>query len=624
MNTTLKPKSDLSWKIFRRCAVVSAAVPLFYFTPQNCPGQTYTVLHSFAGNTNEGSPRDGHLILSNATLFGTTCAVGGNNYGTVYKLNTNGTGYTVLKRFTGDDGMDPHEPLVLSGSTLYGTTFQGHGTVFKLNTDGTGFTVLTNFAGSSIAWVNGGLALANGSLYGTSYFGGVSNAGTVFKLNTDGSGFTVLHSFTASEGDKPYAGPILDGNTLYGTTSYGGSGGGSVYKVKTDGSGFTVLKTFPYSYSGGIAPDGTRPVSQLVLSGTTLYGTTAGDGDFDLGTVFRINVDGTGFTVLKHFQGLGDGESIYAGLLLSGTTLYGTAGTGGDALPHMMGHGTVFCVNCDGTGFIRLWQFSATNGNGPVPGVVMSGTTLFGETGNGGSNHYGVVYSLSFVPPTMQQVPQSQSAELGTAATLSVKATGAPAPTYQWFFNGNVLAGCTNFTLCQSCVQSTNAGMYSVVAWNNFGAVTSPPVALNVIAPVPRRPVPGVNVTGQSGSLLNVDYANTLQRAPAWNTFGSVSLTSTSQFCFDLTTPLPAQRFYRAWQTGTPTVVPSLNLNFVPAITLTGNIGDHLRLDCINVIGPTNAWVTLDTVTLTNTTQLYFDVSSIGQPSRLYRIVPVP
>ena len=70
---------------------------------------------------------------------------------------------------------------------------------------------------------------------------------------------------------------------------------------------------------------------------------------------------------------------------------------------------------------------------------------------------------------------------------------------------------------------------------------------------------------------------------------------------------------------------PSLNLPFwVPAITLTGNIGDQLRLDCINQFGPTNAWMTLGTVTLTNTSQLYFDLSAPGQPRRLYRIVPVP
>ena len=137
---------------------------------------------------------------------------------------------------------------------------------------------------------------------------------------------------------------------------------------------------------------------------------------------------------------------------------------------------------------------------------------------------------------------------------------------------------------------------------------------LNVIAAVERRPVPGVKVMGEAGSLLNVDYANSLSPAPNWTTLGSVSLTSTSQYCFDLTLPLPPQRFYRAWQTGTPGVIPSLDLHLVPAITLTGNVGDSVRLDCINQFGPIDAWFTLDTVTLTNTSQLYFD--SPAQASR--------
>ena len=145
-----------------------------------------------------------------------------------------------------------------------------------------------------------------------------------------------------------------------------------------------------------------------------------------------------------------------------------------------------------------------------------------------------------------------------------------------------------------------------------LGAVTSAPAMLNVIAPVERRPVPGVKVTGQTGSLLNVDYANSLSPAPNWTTLGSVSLTSTSQYYFDLTLPLPPQRFYRAWQTGTPGVMPSLDLHLVPAITLTGNIGDSVRVDYINQFGPIDAWVTLDTVTLTNTSQLYFDVSALA------------
>jgi hypothetical protein len=232
--------------------------------------------------------------------------------------------------------------------------------------------------------------------------------------------------------------------------------------------------------------------------------------------------------------------------------------------------------------------------------------------------------AYEYNPPIMAMPPPTQTVEIGSAAVLSARATGFPPPTYQWFFNGNALTGCTNFVLYLSNVGPAHAGAYTVVVRDVDGSVTSAPAMLNIIAAVDRRPVLGVKVTGETGSLLNVDYANSLSPAPDWTTLGSVSLTSTSQFYFDLSAPLLPQRFYRAWQKGTPSVVPSLNLNFVPAITLTGNVGDTLRLDYINAIGPTDAWVTLDTVTLTNTSQLYFDVSALGQPQRLYRLIQLP
>jgi hypothetical protein len=103
-----------------------------------------------------------------------------------------------------------------------------------------------------------------------------------------------------------------------------------------------------------------------------------------------------------------------------------------------------------------------------------------------------------------------------------------------------------------------------------------------------------------------------------------VPLASASQFYFDLSVPRPPQRFFRAWQTGASDVLPALDLHMVPAITLTGGIGSSVRLDYINQFGPIDAWDTLAAVALTNISQLYFDTSTIGQPSRLYRVVPVP
>ena len=63
----------------------------------------------------------------------------------------------------------------------------------------------------------------------------------------------------------------------------------------------------------------------------TLYGATESGGRSNRGTIFKLQTDGTGFTVLKDFSG-GDGERPCC-LTLSGTTLYGAAAIGGTNRP---------------------------------------------------------------------------------------------------------------------------------------------------------------------------------------------------------------------------------------------------------------------------------------------------
>ena len=94
-----------------------------------------------------------------------------------------------------------------------------------MNTDGTGFTMLKSFTGGDGASPYAGLLLSGSTLYGTTYSGGSSNRGTVFKVNTDGTGHTVLKSFIGSDGSNPHAGLVLFGATFYGTTAAGGSSG---------------------------------------------------------------------------------------------------------------------------------------------------------------------------------------------------------------------------------------------------------------------------------------------------------------------------------------------------------------------------------------------------------------
>ena len=226
--------------------------------------------------------------------------------------------------------------------------------------------------------------------------------------------------------------------------------------------------------------------------------------------------------------------------------------------------------------------------------------------------------------PTILKPPPTQTAEAGATVLLTVNATGDPPPAYQWYLNGTNLLGCTSCNLVLANLLLSESGTYTVVVTNMFGAVTSAPVTVNVIAPVVRRLVPGVKLIAPVGTFWGLDYRDNLGPTANWETLAVMSLTNASQFYFDLSAPLPPQRFYRSWQSGTPSMRPSLDLHLVPAITLTGAIGHSVRVDYINQFGPIDAWVTLDMLTLTDTSQLYFDTSSIGQPARLYRVVQMP
>jgi uncharacterized repeat protein (TIGR03803 family) len=78
----------------------------------------------------------GSLTLSGSTLYGTTSGGGANAYGTVFSIDTNGTGYMDLYDFNTPFGTQPRATLSLSGSTLFGTTvvggLYGDGVIFSL------------------------------------------------------------------------------------------------------------------------------------------------------------------------------------------------------------------------------------------------------------------------------------------------------------------------------------------------------------------------------------------------------------------------------------------------------------------------------------------------------------
>lgn len=356
----------------------------------NIDGTGYAKLLDFSGITNGSTPY-GSLSISGSVLFGMTCEGGTNNCGTIFKINTNGTGYTKLLDFDGTTkGGYPYGSLTISGSVLYGTTRGGNndlGSIFKINTDGTGYSKLLDFNTSSyFGHPMGSLTISSSFLYGTTSFGGSSGYGNIFKINIDGTGYTNLLSFEGvANGSCPNGSLTLLGSTLYGTTINGGiMERGVMFKINIDGSSFSKILDYNKTTSSGI------PFGSLTLSGSTMYGMTQFGGSYGLGTIFKIGIDGTSYTKMMDFDGLSNGSKPYGNLLVCGSVMYGMTSFGGTN-----NKGTIFKINLDGSGYTKLFDFNnPINGCYPHGSLTFSGTVLFGTTFSGGNNGCGTIFKI--------------------------------------------------------------------------------------------------------------------------------------------------------------------------------------------------------------------------------------
>jgi uncharacterized repeat protein (TIGR03803 family) len=224
------------------------------------------VLYSFTGSPDGDSPFSVLTRDSFGNFYGTTRSGGAFGFGSVFKLSKRGK-ETVLYSFSGGpDGGTPFGGLILdSAGTLYGTTYAGgasagHGVVFKLDEGGTETVLHTFTASTDGANPYAGLTRDNqGNLYGTTYFGGKLGFGTIFKIDTAGKE-TVLHSFAGPEGANPYFGSlVIDGKgNVFGTASTGGASNlGTVFALNLISRKLRVLHTF--DGADGASPLGLTP-----------------------------------------------------------------------------------------------------------------------------------------------------------------------------------------------------------------------------------------------------------------------------------------------------------------------------------------------------------------------------
>jgi uncharacterized repeat protein (TIGR03803 family) len=352
---------------------------------------TYTVLHQFAGGTNDGAGSGAGVTLdSTGNIYGTTNYGGTNGYGTIFKLATNGA-ESLLHSFGGTgDGDNPDGAVTIEANgDMIGTTIgggsTGNGVIWKLAADGT-YTVLHAFTSDEGNFLRGRLVQdKKGNFYGTALFGGTTGDGTVFKYGAGGK-LTVLHTFSGPDGDLPEHGVVRDkAGNLYGVTAFGGdSDEGTIYKIAKDGT-FTTLHHFSGGSDGGFLYGGLA-----IDKDGNLYGSADDGGSNGYGTVFRLAPDGN-LTVLYNFTGGTDGRNPEGDMLLKGTSLYSTTTGGGDTSCQC---GVIYEVTAKGKEKV-LEAFTATSGNEYSAGLTPSNGVFYGTTQNGADNDNGVVFSLS-------------------------------------------------------------------------------------------------------------------------------------------------------------------------------------------------------------------------------------
>ncbi len=198
-------------------------------------GSGFQVLHHFTNSPDAANPV-GVIQGADGMLYGASHDGGTAGFGAVFKLSTNGNSYSILHSFTNSpDGESPGANLVQGkDGMLYGTTVFGGsnlsfgGTLFKINTNGSGYAVLHHFPSINGDGINpGALTVASdGTIYGVGFnSGGPASGGMFFKLDTNGS-FAVAYDFTTSPPDgKNPLGPLLEAGdgAFYGSTANGGT-----------------------------------------------------------------------------------------------------------------------------------------------------------------------------------------------------------------------------------------------------------------------------------------------------------------------------------------------------------------------------------------------------------------
>ncbi len=262
---------------------------------------TETVLYSFAGGSDGQNPIGSLMQATDGNFYGMTEYGGAAGDGTIFEWSPTTATETVLYSFVG--GADAGSPigslLQADDGNLYGANSgtgnigptatypygaSTAGAIFEWNMTSKTFTALWPFITQYPATdVNGSLGsliqAKNGLLYGMAQSGGSNNAGGIFSWNITTATESIVYNFgaTLTDGNSPH-GDLLqasDGN-LYGFTAGGGKYNyGTIFKYDTLAQTEDTLQSFYLPYGSGPNPGNGSLIEALSTKAITSCSSTA-------------------------------------------------------------------------------------------------------------------------------------------------------------------------------------------------------------------------------------------------------------------------------------------------------------------------------------------------------------
>ena len=389
-----------------------------------------------------GSTPGGDLVLGpNGDYYGTSIANTVVSGGTIFRTTPDGATVRTLHQFIPEEGYTPRSGLLRPGDGyFYGSTRLGSpnignssGTIYRIREDGTGFEILHRFTpweavsdfGAPIneegVYPESTLILGSDDfLYGVTRTGGTGGTGAIFRIRRNGTEFSAIHRFepiTSDVGDTPLLnvggaspnGQLLEmpDGYLYGVAAGGGvNGRGTVFRIQLDGTGFETV--FDFEALPDVSPfvndSGVVPVVGLTNGNDGyMYGAASSGGVNAYGTVFRLDAATLQFEVIHAFdlpKGAGPGGQILVG---RDGRLYGTTASGGtNSSGNTVALGTIYSLLPDGSDFQSLHTFTGDDGYSPAGALVqVDDTTFVGIATSGGKCGQGTVFQFSTTGQTI-------------------------------------------------------------------------------------------------------------------------------------------------------------------------------------------------------------------------------